>query len=393
MAAYDRLLRLGQTNSFFLFGARGTGKSTLLKELFARCDQILWIDLLRRDLEDRYAREPELLYQEIKERRGAVDWVVIDEIQKLPKLLDTVHRCLESDEFSPPRFALTGSSARKLKHGGANLLAGRAFVRHLHPLISSELGPDFELEDILNHGALPGRFAFVCDEDRHDFLSAYALTYLNEEVWAEHLVRKLDPFRRFLEVAAQSNGKVVNFRKTAADVGADEKTVKRYYQILEDTLVGVLLEAHHTSRRKRLVKAPKFYFFDLGVVRALARTLRQRIVPGTYAYGSAFEHFYIMEVLRRNDYGKADFRLTWMQTESGVEVDLVLERPGRPHALIEVKSGTRCDEEDAKALRNLRTTFDSSECFVVSNDPVDREQDGVHYLHWSTSFAALGLKH
>ena len=388
---YKRSLSLRRSNSFILFGARGTGKSTLLRALFADVDT-LWIDLLRPELEDRYARQPELLYEEIKGRQAHLEWVVIDEVQKLPRLLDTVHRCIESDEFKPPGFALTGSSTRKLKHGGANLLAGRAFVKHLHPLLNSELSAAFDLDDVLNFGALPGRFTFACDEDRCDFLAAYALTYLNEEVWAEHLVQKLAPFRRFLEVAAQCNGKVVNYKKVARDVCADEKTVKRYYQILEDTLVGTLLEPHHNSLRKRLVKSPKFYFFDLGVTRALARTLRQRIVPATYAYGKAFEHFYILEVLRRNDYEQMDFRFTWLQTESGLEIDLIVERPGCPLVLLEIKSGTQLDDRDAKALRSLRDLFEGCVCFVVSNDPIERETDGITFLHWTSSFVALGFQ-
>ncbi len=352
---------------------------------------MLWIDLLDRKVEDRYAREPSLLYGEIAKASDHLEWVVIDEVQKLPQLLDTVHRVIESTEFKAPKFALTGSSSRKLKYGGANLLAGRAFVNSLFPLTSMELENRFDLEFVLNFGSLPGVFHFTDTEDVREYLRAYALTYLNEEIWAEHLVQKLDPFRKFLEVAAQSSGNVVNFANIARDVGADEKTVKRYYQILEDSLLGFFVESHCRSIRKRLIKAPKFYFFDCGVTHALARTLRQHIVQGTYDYGRAFEQFYIMELLRLNAYLKLDYSFSYLLTHSGVEIDLIVDRPNLPTALIEIKSSSHARGEDAKHLKAVRQDFQNCVCFCISNDPMVRIEDGITFLPWHRSFAELGI--
>jgi len=192
-------------------------------------------------------------------------------------------------------------------------------------------------------------------------------------------------------VAAQSNGNTVNYTKIARDVGVDEKTVKRYYQILEETLLGVLLESYHHSKRKRLIKAPKFYFFDCGVTHVLSRTLRQTIVPGTYAYGNTFEHFYILELIRINEYQKCDFQFSYMLTESGNKIDIIIDRPGMPIALIEIKSSKQCHDEDAKHLKNIRKDFDSYECYVVSNDRITRVNDEITYIYWEESFAKLGF--
>jgi predicted AAA+ superfamily ATPase len=182
---------------------------------------------------------------------------------------------------------MTGSSARKLKRGGANLLAGRAFVYHLFPFSFVEVGEMFDLEKALNWGMLPQIFATRTNDDRVRFLQAYAYTYLKEEIAAEQIVRKLGPFRRFLEVAAQCNGKIINYAKIASDVGVDDKTVKEYFLTLEDTLIGFFLEPFQHSFRKRLSHKPKFYFFDLGVTKALARTLTVELRPSTSAYGEA----------------------------------------------------------------------------------------------------------
>jgi uncharacterized protein len=391
-SVFKRTLSPRKSNSFFLFGARGTGKSTILNELFKDSEKVMWIDLLSIETEDRYARKPDLLFDEVKGMTPQVEWVIVDEIQKVPALLDVVHRIIENKEFVPPHFALTGSSARKLKHGGANLLAGRAFMNNLYPLTHRELDARFDLNFVLNYGSLPQVFQYNDQEDITDYLKAYALTYLKEEVWAEHLIQKLDPFRKFLEVAAQCNGQTVNFKNIARDVDVDEKTVKRYYQILEETLLGFMLEAYHHSKRKRLIKSPKFYFFDCGVTHALSRTLRQTIIPGTFAYGSTFEHFYILELHRLNEYQKLDFQFSYMLTESGNEVDVIIDRPGLPVALIEIKSSERTGDEDAKHLKNIRKDFDQCECFVVSNDRSSRVNDDILYLNWKESFLKLGFK-
>jgi predicted AAA+ superfamily ATPase len=392
---FPRLCKPSNSRSFFLFGARGTGKSTLIHNLLGNADA-LWIDLLDPDLEDRYSRHPAALLEQVRARHrdsvvGLWDWIVIDEIQKVPRLLDVVHAILESREFTSPKFALTGSSARKLRHGGANLLAGRAFVQNLHPLTFLELGDSFDLDSTLNWGSLPEIFQLQDDGQRRDYLTSYGRTYLREEVWNEHLVHKLEPFRQFLEVAAQASGQPVNASAIARDVGVDDKTVRKYFQILEDTLLGFFLEPFSRSVRKRQLQASKFYFFDLGVQRSLERSLRQHIVPGTFAFGRAFEHFIVLEMIRLNDTFRLDHRFSHLRTKDGVEIDLVVERPGEPPALVEIKSSNRTTRHDSRHLLPFLADIPGAVGYCISLDPLEREIDGIRHLPWRKAFQELGL--
>ena len=315
-------------------------------------------------------------------------WVVIDEVQKLPALLDVAHQHIEA---SPLRFALTGSSARKLKHGGANLLAGRAFVYRLFPLTAREIGARFSLPDALHWGTLPRLFSLERQEDKRDYLRSYAHTFLQEEITQEQVVRRLDPFRRFLFVAAQMSGQIINFSKLAREVGASVPTVQSYFQILEDTLVGFLLDAFHESVRKRQRENPKFYFFDTGVLRALSQTLTVDLVPHTYAFGVAFEHFILNEIMRLQSYGKKDYRFSYLRTKDGVEIDLIIERPGRKRVLVEIKSAERIRPEDIRSLKRLAPDVPHSEALCLSLDPVAQKIDGILCLPWQRGLEALGL--
>lgn len=383
----DRHLRVTGERSFFLFGARGTGKTTFLRQHFAGRD-VLWVDLLLPQEEHRFALRPDLLGEQVAARPGEGGWVVIDEIQKVPKLLDVVHSKIES---SGTRFALTGSSARKLKRGAVNLLAGRAFVYHLFPFTVHELGDAFDLEHALAFGTLPGLLDLHEEVDRTEFLRAYALTYLKEEVWGEQLVRNLDPFRAFLEVAAQSNGELVNYTRIARDVGVDTKTVQSYFQILEDTLIAYIVEPYHRSVRKRQSQAPRFYFFDTGVCRALSRTLNVPLNHGTYAYGRAFEHFVVSEIFRRNDYLKADFRLSHLRTKDGAEVDLVIERPGLHTILLEIKSSDRVDRADVRHLAAFARDMANAQALCLSQEPTPRVVDEIRIVPWQEGLEEIGL--
>lgn len=376
-----------KSNSFFLFGARGTGKSTFLQQYFADTPT-LWLNLLDPLVEDPLARHPEGLAAQLQAQAGKVQWVVLDEIQKVPRLLDVVHQLIESTSI---KFALTGSSARKLKRGAANLLAGRAFVNHLFPLTQVEMGEAFVLEDALQWGTLPKVVLLTEGIERAEFLKTYALTYLKEEIWSEHIVRKLDPFRKFLEVAAQSNGDIINYTNIARDVGADTKTVQSYFQILEDTLVGTLLPAYHKSIRKQQHQAPKFYFFDTGVKRALDNTLTVALAPNTYAFGKAFEHWVVIEAARLNDYYRKDFQFYYLRTKDDAEIDLVIERPGQKTALVEIKSTTRVDERDTRTVEAFLKDVRNAEGFCLSRDPVAKKINGVHCLDWQTGLRELGL--
>ncbi len=382
-----RPLHPSERRSFFLFGARGTGKSALLRSWFTDTP-VLWIDLLVAEEEDRYARRPDELSERVEAADPAPDWVVIDEVQKVPKLLDVVHRLIER---RGTRFALTASSARKLKRGTADLLAGRAFVHHLYPFTRTELGDLFRLDSALMYGTLPGQHDLQDVEDKRSFLRAYALTYLKEEAWAEQAVRKLGPFRAFLEVAAQSNGELLNFSRIGRDVGVDTKTVQSYFRVLEDTLLGFMLEPFHASVRKRQARAPRFYLFDTGVKRALDRTLTVDLRAGTYAFGRAFEHLVIAEAIRRSHYLQDDYRFSYLRTKDGAEIDLIIERPGRTTALVEIESASRIDESDLRTVRRFQEDMPRSEAFCLCLEPARRKTGGVNVLPWDEGLEALGL--
>ncbi len=384
---FDRLLQLNQNQSCLLFGARGTGKTTFLKRTFDQ-ETSFYVDLLDPETEDDYRRRPSRLESEVMALPAPVRWILIDEVQRAPRLLDVAHRLIENTD---KRFVLTGSSARKLKRGASNLLAGRAFIHNLFPLTAPELGDTFVLKDALRWGALPEIFSLADDADKIAYLRAYALTYLKEEIAAEQITRNLDPFREFLEVAAQANGTIVNYAKIARDVGVDPKTAASYFGILEDTLVGFHLPAYHRSVRKQLRVNPKFYFFDIGVKRALERTLELPPRPGTYDFGKLFEHFVVTQIAHLARYRRPDWRLFHLRTGAGAEIDLLIERPGLPMALIEIKSTERVDERDTRVLERFAGDFDRPLALCVSRDPARMQVGGVLCLHWRDALATLGL--
>lgn len=367
-----------KSNSFFLFGARGTGKTTFLKQYFADRNT-LWIDLLDPIQENQLALDPSSLSRQLEAVKGRIEWVVIDEVQKLPRLLDIVHHYIETTDI---KFALTGSSARKLKQGAANLLAGRAFVNHLFPLTYLEIGTAFDEMRVLAFGTLPKVILLNNNEERTAFLRSYALTYLKEEVWSEHIVRQLEPFRKFLEVAAQCNGDIINYSNIARDVNADTKTVQSYFEILEDTLLGFLLPAFYRSIRKQQHQNSKFYFFDTGVKRALDRTLTQELVLGTYGFGRTFEHFIIIESMRLNIYYGRDYKFSYLRTKGDVEIDLIIERPGLPVVLAEIKSTDKVDDRDTKTVETFLKDFHKAEGICLSRDPISKKIGKVSCLHW-----------
>ena len=377
---FHRLVKVPLSRSFFLFGARSTGKSTLLNTQFDVL-KTHWLNLLDLNTEARLARDPMEFEREVLALHNDVTHVVVDEVQKLPKLLDVVHNLIETHKV-PQVFVLTGSSARKLKMGGANLLAGRAAVRHLFPLTYAELGAHFQLDVALRWGGLPSIWNTSDDDARIDFLRAYANTYLKEEIWGEQLVRQIDPFRRFLEVAAHQSGKILNYSKIGKDVGSDVKTIQSWYGVLEDTLVGFHLNAYHSSVRKQLRQAPKFYLFDVGVTRALAHLLSVIPTPQTSYYGDVFEQMVICQLNSRNSYEQLDYRLHYLTTKSGVEIDLVIERPGKPLALVEIKSAKVISADHTKSLQLFLDDFPSAELFVWSNDPKPQSFGRIQAVPW-----------
>jgi predicted AAA+ superfamily ATPase len=255
-------------------------------------------------------------------------------------------------------------------------------VYHLHALSCFELQNQFNLEKALHWGTLPRIFSLEGDAEKNEFLRSYADTYLKEEIWSEQVVRKLQPFRRFLEVAAQCNGTIINYANIARDVGVDDKTIKEYFCILEDTMIGFFLESFHNSFRKRLVEKPKFYFFDPGVVRALSRRLSVPLTPKTAAYGAAFEHFVLLEFFRLGSYFQPDYRFSFIRTSTDVEVDIVVERPGKPLLCIEIKSSDAIHERDIGAFSRLTKDIHNCEAIVLSQDRFMKKYDHVTCYPW-----------
>ena len=366
-----------------MFGARGVGKSTFIQEFF-KGQRLLVFDLLDPELEDRLLLHPEQLREEVLAKiasPASLDWVIIDEVQKCPRLLNIAHKLIVEKRC---KFALTGSSARRLRQKGTNLLAGRALTEVMFPLTFEELGEQFNLQEALEGGSLPEAVTASSIIERNGFLRSYALNYLKYEVQAEQWVRRMEPFRRFLGIAAQMNGKIINNTSIARDVGVEPNTVQSYFDILEDTLVGMRLPAFAKSVRKQQRKAPKFYFFDLGIKRALDKTLDIRLAPGTSAYGEAFEHLVVLELHRLCQYRHLDFTLSYLLTKDGAEVDLVIERPGHKVALVEIKSKDRVDDRDIRHLEHFQHDFKNPELFLLSNDPAERRMNAVWALPWRT---------
>ncbi len=381
-----RLQKLSKVDNLFLFGARGTGKSTLIRSIFEK-ENKLWIDLLTEKDEAEFGKNPDALSQHLQMKQ--YDFVIIDEVQKFPKLLDIVHHEIENNPRAP-FFILTGSSARKLKRNSANLLGGRALTYYLFPFTYFETRDNFNLNEVLKFGALPLLYPKQNPSKKEEYLKSYVKSYLHEEILIEQLIRRVEPFKDFLEIAAQMNGEIINYSKISKDVGVSDQTIKSFFQILEDTLVGYSLPSFHRSIRKRQRESPKFYFFDLGVVRALSRTLKLPLAPGTSEYGKAFEHFIILEIFRACEYLKNDFRLSYLRTKDDAEIDLIIERPGLPDFLLEIKSTQKIQDYDVKILSQFHKDWDKDcEAAIWSMDKVSKKINSIHCFHWEEGIKKL----
>lgn len=375
-----RILTLPTDESLFLFGPRGVGKTTYMKNLEWFKNSI-YINLLQAKNENRFLRNPDELAEIVQASSTTIQHIIIDEIQKVPKLLDIVHDLIESPDTNT-HFILTGSSARKLKRDGANLLAGRAFVYNLSPFTFTEVSESFQLDHALRWGMLPKLFEYSDESKKQKYLEAYVNTYLKEEIWVEQFIQKLDPFRYFLQVSAQSNGKIINFSNIARDVGVSDTTVIKYYSLLEDTLLGFFLQPFQHSFRKRLSKAPKFFYFDPGIVRALSSRLSVPLEKSTSGYGDAFEHFIILQCRQLAQYYKSEYRFSYLKTKDGAEIDLIVERPGMVHLFIEIKSADHVHSQQLNTLKKLSADFGQSEAVCLSCDPYPRQVDNVRILPW-----------
>jgi predicted AAA+ superfamily ATPase len=370
---YDRILELelGKRESAFLWGPRQTGKSTLLRERFpgARRYDLLLSDEFRR-LTDRPALLREECLALVKSGRPDAT-VLVDEVQKVPDLLDEIHWLVENTRL---RFLLCGSSARKLKRGRGNLLGGRAVRFDLHPLVSAEI-PDLDLETALNDGLLPPHYAATNAKRR---LAAYVGDYLKEEIVAEALTRNVAQFSRFLEVAALSNGEAVQYANVARECGVSAPTVRAYYQILEDTLLGRFVPAFQKRPKRRVVTAPRFYLFDVGIVGSLAH--RGRVSAGSELFGRALEHLVYMEITAHSGYTGLDYPLSYWRTSSQLEVDFVL---GDHAVAIEVKATPRAETHHLRGLRAIGEEYRFRRRVLVSGDPRRRQaESGIEILPW-----------
>ena len=325
--------------TFFLWGPRQTGKSTLLHSIYP---EAIWIDLLKAEEFRRYLSHPEWLRREIT-IEGKRPFVVIDEVQKLPELLDEVHWLHENRHV---QFALCGSSARKVKRGDADLLGGRALRYEMFGLVSAELQPDFDLCRLLNHGYLP-RIYLSTQPNR--LLNAYVANYLREEIAAEGLVRRLPVFSNFLNLAALSDCATVNFSTIARDCGVSSQTIKEYFQILEDTLLARWLPSFRKRPKRRVAASPKFYFEDVGVVNFLAK--RGIIQPGSELFGKAFENWCFHELNAYNMYHEKFADFYYWHLAGGTEVDFIVNDM---MIAIEAKAAQKISAKHLKGLRSLK---------------------------------------
>lgn len=352
--------------SFFLFGPRQVGKSTYLKEI----SNILYVDLLDTEKQLAYSKTPNLLEDQIDalDHKGTI---IIDEIQKVPQLLDVLHKLIE--KYPSIQFIMSGSSARKLRHGAANLLGGRALYRTMHPLTLCEMGQDFDLGSVLSYGSLPKIKTCLIEGDTtlaQELLRTYVITYLKEEIKSEALVRNLQGFQNFLDVAVAQFAEQVNFNGISRDCQVAHATVREYYGILEDTLIGFFLYPYIKSVRKRMSHQPRFYFFDNGVTRALLGTLKDP--PSPLEKGRLFEQWFVQEIYRLNEYHQKDWKLYFWRTTHGAEVDLLIEKAGKLIVAIECKAKINITKTDLSGLEAFDNVIKNVPRYVVA--PVKLKQ-------------------
>ena len=356
--------------SAFLWGPRKIGKSSYLKESFPNS---LIYDFLKTDLVLEFSKRPALLREQIlaKDEKILEFPIILDEVQKVPQILDEVHWLIENKGLS---FILCGSSARKLKRGKANLLGGRAWRYEMFPLVSSELR-DVDLLRALNQGMIPDHYL---KNNYKKSLQGYVRDYLKEEVFDEGLTRNIPAFARFFDAVGYSHGELTNFSYIARDCGVDAKTVKEYYQILVDTLLGWMVEPFKKRQSRQIItKAPKFYLFDVGV----AGTLVKRNIPEEKGelFGRAFEHFIFTEIAAHSSYSELDYKINFWRTKSGYEVDFVL---GDGKIAVEVKGTNYVENREMRALAAFIDEYAPQKAFIVCNEKAERVHGKIKIIPW-----------
>jgi uncharacterized protein len=362
----ERMLKiqLPPGKSAFLWGPRKVGKSYWIRQ---HCQQAVVIDLLKSEVFADYASRPQLLRERFQDTRQLV---VIDEIQMIPDLLNEVHWLIENKKIS---FLLTGSSARKLRHKHANLLGGRAWRYTMTPLCSNEIA-EIDLEKIMMTGLLP---AHLISPDPLQDIRSYVADYLKEEIANEALVQNIPAFAEFLRIAAITNGELLNYSNIASETGVNAKTVRNYFQILEDTLLGFRLQPWRRAHNRRLLETEKFYLFDVGVANYLAQ---RKPVPHTPDFGKAFEHFILMELMAYKAYRNPELLLSYWRTVSGHEIDFIL---GDMQIALEIKSTKRVHEGDLKNMKILRQEHKVARHIIISFEDTAKKLDGTECLPWT----------
>jgi len=376
MKIYERKLNLNQLvdkKSHFLFGPRGTGKSYLIKKSFQ--ENTLVINLLKSEEYLELNLNPGNLRNRINPKKDKI--VVIDEIQKIPKLLDEVHFLIEEKKIN---FLLTGSSVRKLKAQHANMLGGRARKAELFPISFSEI-EDFHLDSYLRFGGLPS--ILNSDEPRED-LSAYITNYLNDEIKLEANVRKIDFFHRFLETSALYSSEIVNFANISSDVGVSEPTVKSYYEILEDSLVGFQLFPWRKGKNRKSITSSKFYFFDTGIVHAVLRS-PNTLDRNSDIYGKSFEQFIAQEIRAYISYNRCDVDFNFWRSLDKMEVDFIINN----EIAIEVKSARKIKKEHLRGLTAIKDELRFKERYLITQDPIEKFVAGIRCLPWNSFLEQL----
>lgn len=350
---FSRLLKIPVDNnkSFFLFGPRGTGKTTWIKSIFS---EAVYFDLLKFDLYNDLLARPGRLENLIPQ--GFQNWIILDEIQRIPELLNEVHRLIETFHY---KFILTGSSARTLRKKGVNLLAGRALTYKMYPLTAVELGDSFCLKKSLAWGHLPSIFS---EKTPNLFLRAYVQTYLREEILQEGLTRNLGSFSRFLETASFSQGSVLNISEIARESGIERMRVTNYFSILEDLLLASLLPVFTRRAKRRMISHPKFYFFDVGIFRTL-RPMGPLDSPQE-AEGPALETLCFQELSAINDYYNYEYNLYYWRTSNGVEVDFILYGP-KGLLAFEIKRSSRISKKDLNGLKSFANDYPEAKLYML----------------------------
>ena len=360
-----RLLNIDTKSSSFLWGARKTGKSYWINHNF-KPEEIILIDLLQTDVFAEYASRPSLLRERFQNTQKLI---VIDEIQKVPILLDEVHWMIENKKIT---FLLTGSSARKLRRNHANLLAGRALRYQLLPFSCMEVG-NINLEEIMVSGMLPPHFL---SEKPLDLVRSYVADYLKEEIAQEAQIQRIPQFSEFLRIAALTSGELLNYNNVARETGVSSKIVRSYFDILESTMLGFRVASWKSSKTRRLIIAEKFYLFDVGIGNYLSRRQPRE---GTPEFGKSFEHFILMELRAYKAYRNPELDITYWRTSTGYEVDFIL---GEKQVALEIKSGTKVHDIDLRSLKTLQEDGKVKHLLVISQEKYPRDMGNIKIIPW-----------